>query len=238
MLFFISYIGFLREAQHNQWSNWGPNVLLKGYKGMEVNYSLFPPTLSQSARGFIPHRTTLLLYFLGYHTLFLLSTLNETQSVKQIFCCNVLNVSGYCSQRWGLSPWLVWMSPGCSLTAPVINDDRLRSRSFITWRGSNLSISLNQCKKAKRKELVKLFLAIKSLGVVTNSAHMPCYLFWIVCELQIADSFPRNRFLCFHFVLSSFITSSIILLCGLFKWSKNKEDTDVRHAILMFLNHP
>lgn len=124
--------------------------------------------------------------------------LNATQSLKDIFCCNVVKVPGYCSQRWGLTPWLVWVNPGCSLTAPVINDDRLRSCSFITRQGFNLSIILNQCNKAKRVELGKWYLAIKPLSLVIKLWTYSQNCLWVTDSRQL----PRNRFLCFHCVLS------------------------------------
>lgn len=129
---------------------------------------------------------------------------------KHIFCTSARTVSVYCCSLPGLSP-------GCSLTATVINDDRPPRRSFITWQCFNLFIGPDQCQKRgvweresererqgkRERSWRNSFFAIKIIKARSQIANTcPRYLFWIVCELRIADSFPRNRSLRFHFVLS------------------------------------
>lgn len=81
------------------------------------------------------------------------------------------------------------------------------------------------------------FPALKSLGVVTNYKHLPrCFFSDLSLSYRSAVSQKWTPLLSLC-LLSNFITSSIIWLWGLFKQSKNKADTDVSHAVLMFLNH-
>lgn len=82
------------------------------------------------------------------------------------------------------------------------------------------------------------FPALKSLGVVTNYKHLP-RCFFSDSSLSYRSHTVSQKWtpLLSFCLLSNFITSSIIRLWGLFKQSKNKADTDVSHAVLMFLNH-
>lgn len=94
-----------------------------------------------------------------------------------------------------------WLMTTDRRGAPSSHDNALISLS------AQISAKKGRSREKKKKQRERSWrispFAIKIIKAQSQIANTcPRYLFWIVCELHIADSFPRNRSLSFHFVLS------------------------------------